>query len=180
LIFIGFVVDLINNRLSGHGRNTNAIVNIFALVETLFLLHFFSKILLTDLVKKLIKVSAVIFSVAWLIFFVLYGKSKILEAILPVEAITIIILSIYFFYEQMSKPESPIVYMQARFWVVIAYLIYTAGTFFLFLYFDSLPLEKQKELYILNNGFLILKSILLSIAIFMKDNKSTRTKFQLT
>lgn len=179
-MLIGFLVDLINNKLSGQGQSTISTVNIFAFVETLFLLYFFSKILLTEVVRKIIRISAVLFSIFWLIFFFLYGRIKILEAIIPVEAIAIISLSVYFFYEQMSKPDTPMIYMQAEFWVVIAFLIYTAGTFFLTLYFDSLPTNEQQEFYIINSGFLILKTILLCIAIFMKDNISTRKKHQLT
>jgi hypothetical protein len=108
------------------------------------------------------------------VFFIQFGQTKNLEAIVPVEAITIIALSIYFFYEQLTSPDTPLVYMQARFWVVIGYLIYTAGTFFLTLYFDSLPRAVMKEYYVINNAFLIVKTILLSIAVFMKEDENQR------
>lgn len=180
LLVVGFFFELVNNQLSSVGQNTTHTVNIFTLVETLALLYFFQQILRSNAVKKLIRISAALFSIAWVVFFSLYGRSKILESILPLEAIGVIALSIYFFYEQVNSPDTTFVYTKSRFWVVIAYLIYIAGTFFLILYFDSLPRAQQKEYYVLNNIFLILKTILLSIAILMKDKPTDRQKFQLT
>lgn len=180
LLVIGFFTDALNNYISSEGRSTIYIANIFTLIETQFVVFFFYKILHSPLAKKIIAISAGLFFVFWAILYFREGHIHLLESIFAIEAIGIISLSVYYFYEQLKVPDTPFVYMQPRFWVVTAYLIYTAGTFFLFLYLDSLELDLQKKYYLLNSVFLILKTILLSIGMFMTKKLPEKKKFQLT
>lgn len=179
LLVVGFFTDLLNNYISSKSESTIYIANIFTLVETQFLVYFFYRILRSKLVKKVLLISAALFTVFWAMLYVEAGQSQHLKSIFAVEAIGIILLSIFYFYEQLSFPDTPFVYMQPRFWVVTAYLIYTAGTFFLFLYLDSLELHLQRQYYLLNSLFLIFKTILLSIGMFMTQ-KLPKKKFKLT
>ena len=122
-----------------------------------------------------------LFVSSWLYFFLKSGTVSYLEIPNAVEALTLICLSIFFFYEQLRKPDTAFLYTVPRFWLVSGYLIYIAGTFFLFLYMDYLSLDEQKKYFIhLNSFFLILKSIMLSIGMLMKTKVTERTKFQLT
>lgn len=65
--------------------------------------------------------------------------------------------------------NSVFIYAEAIFWVVTAYFIYFSGTFFLYLYIPTLTQNDQKTYYdILNSIFTIVRTALLSIAIFIK------------
>jgi len=97
-----------------------------------------------------------------------------------IENISIIILSIFYFYEQITVNFSREIYIKPRFWVVSAYMLYSAGTFFLFLFIGTVASNQQQNIYILNYAFLVIKSILLSIAMLMKNEPGIRKKFTLT
>jgi hypothetical protein len=64
--------------------------------------------------------------------------------------------------------------------VVATYLIYTAGTFFLFLYYNNLNLEEKAEYMALNSIFVIVKTVLLCVAMTMKSKDNEPKKFELT
>lgn len=155
-------------------------LNLFTLIETLFLFYFFRQITTSRSIHLVIVALASIYVIIW--FFLLFkiGIRANFTISYGLECICIIGLSVYYFFEQVRKPDSFYIYSQTRFWVVAAYLIYTAGTFFLFLYLSDLSLIEQRKYFVLNSGFLILKTIILSIAMLMKTRVTERKKFQLT
>ncbi|MBI2729641.1 MAG: hypothetical protein HYX40_02620 [Sphingobacteriales bacterium] len=93
-------------------------------------------------------------------------------------AILVIIWSILFFYEQLTKTtdsQQIFLYSSPSFWVVAAYLIYFAGTFFLFIYSQNQNLEEQVseisiQYSLINGVFVLIKNILLSVAMFSKGD----------
>lgn len=66
------------------------------------------------------------------------------------------------------------IYSSINFWITISFLIYLAGTFFLYIYADSMLSNPvfRKQYYIINFSFNILKNVLLGIAMLMKPNKN--------
>lgn len=69
------------------------------------------------------------------------------------------------------------IYTSINFWIIIAFLIYLSGTFFLNIYVDSMISSKafEKQYVLINSSFLILKNILLSVAMLMKPDKLDNT-----
>ena len=165
---------------SYNGKPTTLFASTFTLIETLFLFYFFQKVITSPLAAKTISVLAIIFIAIWLFLFIKTGVNANIDLAYGMECICIIGLSVYYFFEQVKNPGSLYFYTQARFWVVTAYLIYTAGTFFLFLYQKDLSIEEQRKYFVLNSIFLILKTLILSVAMLMKTNTTERKKFQIT
>lgn len=62
------------------------------------------------------------------------------------------------------------IYSSINFWIIISFLLYQAGTFFLNIYTDSMINDKTfvKQYIIINSSFNILKNILLSVAMMMR------------
>lgn len=180
MLLIGFVFEMAQFYFIYRGDSTNIFTNIFTLIETLFLFYFFQRVMISNRAVKTISLLAVLFICVWLFLFIKSGASENLDLAYGMECICIIGLSIYYFFEQVKNPDSLYIYSQARFWVVAAYLIYTAGTFFLFLYQKDLSMEEQKKYFVVNSVFLILKSFILSAAMFMKAKIEERKKFQIT
>jgi len=89
-----------------------------------------------------------------------------------VESIIIILFCIYYLYTQLKGVYDLRIYSSFNFWVVITFLIYFCGTFFLYLMTDSMhhSVSFQKQYFIINISFNILKNILLCIAMTMKLN----------
>lgn len=88
-------------------------------------------------------------------------------------AILVILFSLIYFYHQLNKPESFFVYSLPSFWIVIAILLYKAGTFFLFLYSNSLNQTDLANFYLFDSIFYIIQNILFAVA-FLIHEKSNR------
>ncbi len=86
-----------------------------------------------------------------------------------IKGVFTITLCIYFFYDQLKKTDSFLLYTTQTFWIVIAFLIYIAGTFFLYLLAQNQIHEKsfQNNYEIINSSFIIIKNILLCVAMTM-------------
>ncbi len=166
----------------GSLKQTNfAVFNITLLVETLLLYVFFLQILASKIAKAAIMILGVFFVQLWLRFYFKFGHSSYIDTCVTIENSTIIILSILYFFQQLTTEDSQNFYNSPRFWIVSAYLIYTAGIYFLFLFIDSLPLsEKEKYYIIINYLFYNVRTILIVIAMFMTSHPKQRKKFQLT
>ena len=83
-------------------------------------------------------------------------------------------MCIYYFFDQLKESNTLLIYSSINFWIIISFLIYLSGTFFLYIYSDSMLNNKAflKEYIIINSSFIILKGILLAIAMLMKPDKN--------
>lgn len=87
-----------------------------------------------------------------------------------VESIAIILMCIYYLIIQIKGTNNLFVYSTANFWVIITFLIYLSGLFFLYIMAENMIQDKafRIQYIIINSAFNILKNILLSIAMLMK------------
>ncbi|TDH18285.1 hypothetical protein EXU57_23820 [Segetibacter sp. 3557_3] len=156
---------------TNHGKNPSIAQNLFTLIETVIVSYFFYKTFSWRPARLLTAIAAVAFALFWLFMFIPAGTTAALVVCVTIESILIISLSIYYMYEQVLRSDILMVYVQPRFWVVIGFLFYAAGTFFLFLFVDSLDIAAQKEYHdIINSISLTLKSICLSVAMLMRND----------
>ncbi|MDB5200276.1 MAG: hypothetical protein JWO92_2239 [Chitinophagaceae bacterium] len=88
-------------------------------------------------------------------------------------------MCIYYFFDQLKQPNTFLIYSSINFWIIISFLIYLSGTFFLYIYTDSMIKDKGfiRQYIIINSSFIILKGILFSIAMLMKSNKPNNQTF---
>ena len=96
------------------------------------------------------------------------------------ECVLIIAMCIYYFFDQLKDSNTLLIYSSINFWIVIAFLIYLSGTFFLYIYADSMINDKAfiQQYIIINSSFGILKNILLGVAMLMKPTqKDNQTLF---
>jgi hypothetical protein len=89
-----------------------------------------------------------------------------------IESIIILLLCAYYLFSQIRGSNSLLIYSTFEFWVVITFLIYFSGTFFLYLMTDKMKenLNFRQLYFIINISFNILKNILLSVAMTMRLN----------
>jgi hypothetical protein len=144
------------------------------------LYYFFSKSLNSKLIKKVLLALAIIYVVRWIRQYIIFGNAGYYTDLQAIEAITVILLSIYYFYEQIRNIDQLFIYAQPKFWVVSAYFIFFAGTFFLLLYISTLSNEEQKTYYYLNYIFMIVRTILLSIGMLMKRDVSIAKNYTIS
>ena len=180
LLISNIVVDLYGLYRLTYDLNNFVSYNVNVLVETTALFIFLYQILQSKVVRKTIVFISVFFFVFWLYQFSAKGNRTFLDSCTTVENISFLAFALYYYYEQLIKGSSAFVYQEPRFWIITAYLIFIAGTFFLLLYLPSLSTKDQLKYYVLNYGFVLIRTILLSIAMFMKHNNSQKQKFTLT
>lgn len=90
--------------------------------------------------------------------------------------ILIILFALVFFYHQLKRPDNPFVYASPVFWIISAILIYKAGTFFLFLYGNTLDQSEKENFFIINSFFYIVENVLFAVAFLIRTKKLSHKK----
>jgi len=145
----------------------------FTIVEYSFFCYFIYLILPNRAVKKSIPFIWLGFILFALIDSIFINKDVGFDSFTSgIESIIIILFCIYYLYTQLKGANNLMIYSTFNFWIVITFLIYFCGTFFLYLLTASMKanVSFQKEYFIINNVFNILKYILFCIAMTMKLN----------
>ena len=151
------------------------IYDIFTVVEFSLFSWFFYLIVHNILIKKAIFPLIAIFCTFSLSLYIFLPENTSFSSkLVGVESVLIITMCIYYFFDQLKQSNTLLIYSSINFWVIISFLIYISGTFFLFIYADSLINDKSfiKQYIIINSGFSILKNILLGIAMLMKPQQN--------
>lgn len=91
-----------------------------------------------------------------------------------IESIIVMLLCIYYLFIQIKGTNNLMIYSTFNFWMVIAFFIYFAGTFFLYILAESMRnnISFRRQYFIINISFNILKNILLCVAMTMKSNEA--------
>lgn len=164
----GFVCDLYGLYTISQHKDNFLTYNLLVLVEGVSLGIFFYEILYKKLMKQLLLVIGFGYISYWLYKFFSIGERYYINKCVTIESICILAFALYYYYEQVIKINTTYIYSQPRFWIVTAYLIYIAGIFFLLLYLPSFSFQDRQKYYVLNYAFVILRTILLSLAMLMK------------
>ena len=174
-----FVNDLLLTQLDAGYRFT--FLSLFTIVEyCLFSLAIYLN-LKNNVFKKIILWASPPF-VAFSIFqFFSSGMQSDIDSIsITVEYILLIVYCLFFFFEELNEPNTTFIYSSHRFWIVVGILIYSTGTFFLFMQSSNLNDEQWDRWLIINYIFTIIKNILFGIAIIIKPsppNNSFRPRY---
>lgn len=176
VIFFYFIYSVLNEVICYYlftilKAKNYVIYDIFNVVEYVLFSIFFNYIIQNRIVKKTVLTSSVLFTVFSIIDYSYLRKPDAFNSITSgVESVLIISMCIYYFYEQLKSPNTYLIYSSINFWIIISFLIFLSGTFFLYLMAGNLLNDKTflKQYNIINSSFNILKSILLCIAMLMK------------
>lgn len=154
---------------------------LFTIVEYSFFCYFIHAALPPGLVKKSIIFIWISFLLVAFIDYFLVNNGQEWDS-LPsgIESIIIILLCIYYLFTQIKGSISLLIYSTFNFWVVITFLFYFSGTFFLYIMTESMRenADFQKQYFIINIVFNILKNILLAIAMTMRLNNNKEKEVQ--
>lgn len=89
-----------------------------------------------------------------------------------VEAILVVVYSIFYLFDQMNKPQVFFIYQEPNFWFVVGIIIYFSGTLFLFIQASALEREQREDYWIISYFLNITKNILFAVAFSTKKSKS--------
>ena len=161
-----FLIDPVQWGTAWGKEHRFQIYSLFEVIEFLFFACFVYLSVERGIMKRVtLGFSALV--VLSLVFAYTKANPKNFDSILAcIESIGIITISITYFYEQISRPvsASEFIYASPKFWVVLAFLIYSSGTLFLFILSFNLPHEQMLKYWFINNLFNICTSVLLSVS----------------
>jgi len=175
-IIYSFINDNIVIRLY-HAKETELIYlfnSIFTLFEYLFFSFFLYLVINNGQFKKFILVCSSLFITFSIIFYFKSSSSGFDSLPASIEVILIIIYCIFLLYEQLDKPSALYVYLSPIFWFTIAFFVYLAGTFFLFLQAADLPTDLKHNFWRINLVCNILKNIFFAIAFYLPNDSNNQ------
>lgn len=108
---------------------------------------------------------------SYLTYFLLTSSHDAFDSIpAGIISLTLLIYSIYYLFERMRDPLTLNLFSTPSFWIVVAIIIYSAGTFFPFIYAkNNLEEEEFKVLYdLIHDTLYIIKNVIFSIAMLVK------------
>ena len=167
LVTIGFcTLYLLNSK-----ENYYLIVRVYNVVDYSLLVYFFSLYIRNKFVKSLIFFSIAIYFVFCLVSYFTAKVPEMPFVPFTVEHISLLILLIYYFFEVMQESVVEPIYQKAIFWISVAFIINSAGNFFLFLYSKNSYNDDafKKQYTLIYTTITVLKNLLLCIAISMKE-----------
>ena len=157
-------------------RSSNFIflLSAFTIIEYSFFCYFYYLLFPKEaLVKKIILIIWISFLIFSFIDFFYINKMQTFDSFASgIESIIILILCIHYLFSQIKGVNNLLIYSTFNFWIIVTFLIYFSGTFFLYIMTYSLrsDITFQKQYLIINSIFSILKNILLCVAMTMKTN----------
>lgn len=163
-----------------HLRSRDTIFIIFSsfnVIEFSFFCFFYWYALPKSLIRNIILILWILFLMFSTTDFFYINRERNFDSFTSgVENILIILLCIYYLIVHLKENYNLSIYSTFDFWVIIAFLIYLSGTFFLYIIAQNM-LNDRKFLIqynIINAVFNILKDILLAIAMLMKPTDETK------
>lgn len=154
-------------------RNFGYLIYTFTIVEYSFFCYFLYLILPNSFVKKSVFFIWIGFTTFALIDLIYINKGIGFDSFTSgIESIIIILLCIYYLFTQLKGSVNGVIYSTFDFWVIITFLLYFSGTFFLYIMAEGMRenISFQKQYFIINISFNILKNILLCVTMTMKLN----------
>lgn len=148
--------------------------SLFTVVEFSFFCLFFFSVLPNDKIKKFVFPLWLCFTIFSLIDFFFINKMEGFDSFTSgLQTIIIIALCIYYLFVQIRGNTTLSVYSNSNFWIIITFLIYLSGTFFLYIMTENMINDRAfRTLYTyINSIFNILKNVLLAIAMMMKSDQ---------
>jgi hypothetical protein len=150
----------------------------YDVTEYSLLAYFFSQNIRNLKIQRI-----VVYSIVPFILYCLFDYLSAKEpgfAFLPlvIECLTLLVVLIFIFYEKMNYLLDTPIYQTSFFWVAVAFIIYFAGNFFLFLFSENSYHDDTFKIQytIIYSCVTILKDVLLCISTFHKDKIETTPK----
>lgn len=179
LLYVGYALinDLLLLNMGENAHLTYLLLSIYTLVEYLIVSFFIYRHLSVKQLKTVIFIVSLLFTCFTVFAFNYLPNEQFDSLSATTEAIIIIVYCIFFLYEQMNKPETLFIYLSFKFWIVAAFLVYFAGTFFLFISTLTLSHEQINAYWPITLFSNICKNILLAVAFSMKK-ETQNPKFE--
>lgn len=143
-LILGGIINVAGILLAKNGINNMPLAHGYTLAEASLLFYFFSKLMLTEKSVRLVKITWLLFTVFFvmnLIFF--QGIFTYNSYSRSLEALIMLVLCIFFFYQQLQLPDpgEKAWYVNPLLWIVTGFFLYFSGALFLFIFSELISHE---------------------------------------
>ncbi len=147
---------------------------LFTLLEYVLIFFYFNKLLKKKNNSLILKITFIAFSIIYTIDF-FWRRNETLDSIpVGISAIFIFLYSSLYLFEQI-KNTSLLVYQQQSFWIISSFIIYFAGTLFIFIGYNYQNTREYTELYsYFNYFFTIVRNVMILIGLSMKKQEGAK------
>lgn len=165
-LFLSFVVYCITNILADRGINNLLFYNVFSVIELVFILEFFRKIIQNSKIKKFITPISILFT-AFLILNMTFfeGPDSFNSNAIAIEFTLIIIFSFVFYYEFSNTDAIVFFSKNPIVWIVSGFFIYFSAcilTFALYKYAATADREFTLDFWLFQVVMYLLRNIFIT------------------
>lgn len=173
-LIISFVSDSILLALDDNKDK----VAIFRILSAFTVLEYtlFGLVLFLIIDQKILRLVIIVCSLAFYVFAVIsflratsYNFDSLTASI---ESIAIIIFCIFYLFNQLNKPQVIFIYQEPVFWFIVGFLVYCAGTLFLFIQASNLEKVLRDTYWNILYSLTVTKNILFAVAFSTKKSKT--------
>ncbi|HEX2608898.1 MAG TPA: hypothetical protein VHK91_16050 [Flavisolibacter sp.] len=150
----------------------------FTIAEYLVFAYFYFTVIKSSLFRKLILIFSIIFSIVVIINYLQRYGQAIDSVPIGIETILILLYSFYYLYEQMNDLSDSFIYNRYHFWLAIGIMVYLGGSFFIYIFADTIDRTILNDYWFLTYAFYIIKNIFFLIG-FASYNNTKPNKNQL-
>ena len=178
ILFFFLIILFVVTYLTSKDTSNVFLYKLYTIVEAIAFISFLYFQLVNKRIKR-IAIFAAVFFILQSIFisFVLSGFHLIDSIQIGVETIIVLIFSFYYLYERMNDTTTLYVYSTFSFWIVIGMVLYLAGSFFIYIFADSLPQAEVEKYWFVTNILSILKNIFFTIGIIVNSKPTKKFPF---
>jgi len=171
-IFIAAAFELITIYMASIEVESISLFPIYILIEFFFFVVIYRMVLVSDLWKRVILYSAIVFAILFVLnLFFFWESDKMSSYIRSLESILIIVFTLAYFYQAIENLLVPSLNQDPMFWVNTALLVYFSGNLIFFIISNYL-LEQSRQLlmeaYLIHSILIIIRNLLFTIGLWMK------------
>ncbi|MFL5745241.1 MAG: hypothetical protein ACJ751_11275 [Niastella sp.] len=161
-----FLNDIILLNLSA-----KLFLSTYTLVEFFLFSYFIWLIIEGRMFKKVIATVSTLF-IIFICYYFFTTKWNFFDSV-PVacESILIFTFSLYYLFEQINKPRVLFIYNTSMFWVILGFLVYLAGSFFIYTFVDEIDSRDIGKFWFITFIFNTIKNLFFSIAFSLREAK---------
>ena len=147
-------------------QHLNILFSSFTLLEFVSFSLFLSFHIENKKFKQLLVSLILVFAIFIFIYFFIVPFNFIDSVPIGIETILVICFSVYFLYELVNK-SNLLLYNTTEFWIITGFLIYLAGSFFIYLYANQVSEQELYQFFFVTYIFGSIKSIFITIGLWV-------------
>jgi hypothetical protein len=153
-------------------REKHYFYSLFVLVEYLLFAFFLWNNLQNNKSKVILLFLSICFSVFIIISTISFKIRRLDSISIGIESIIILTFCIYLLFEMLNSVRDMFIYYDFRFWIIIGIVLYLAGSFFLYIFDETLSPNQRNHIWFLTWVFYIIKALFFSLSIIVSLKRS--------